>query len=185
MRVLSFLPLAGILALTLAGCGGTNSMSSAASPSGQSVAPMVIDFNGAGLITKAVGVRLTNEKTLNSKVYGKLLGYFNGSKSTTTQVVVIKVGSKVVFHSVDGGHQHTASFLGDASKTGANFPKSFNGSSTQSPAGTDISTANFSTGTLNPNTNSLVYAANTPGYYMFGCAFHYGLFGMRDIIVVQ
>ena len=177
-----------LTAALLAGCSGTGSAPSTPSPGSGSV-PMSIGFTEDGFVrpdaTFTVGVRLSGEKSLTTKKYGALLGYFKGAKSAKTKVVTIPLGSSVVFDNVDTSRPHTGSFLGDASKTGADWPASFDGSSTQSSAGTDISTASFSTGTLSPGTTSLTYAASVPGFYMFGCAFHYDSNGMRDVIIVK
>jgi plastocyanin len=188
MRVRFLLPMAGLLAAALiSGCSGSASGPPALSaPS----APQSVAFTDDGFVnsisdtTAAVGIRLTGESSGKSK-YGMVLGYFKGTKSTISHVVTLSAGQSVVFHNVDSFDPHTGSFLGDASASKAPWPKSFNGSSTQSPANTDISTANFSTGSLNAGTSSLTYAANVPGFYMFGCFYHYNSFHMRDVIIVQ
>jgi len=132
-----------------------------------------------------VGVRLFGEKSINDPHYGFILGYFNGTTSTTSEVLHLTMGESVRFINVDSGAPHTVSFLGDATATHAPFPPSFNGSGTQSPAGTAIGTKNFSTGTLNPSQMSLVYETGLPGFYMMGCAFHYDSFNMRTVIIVM
>jgi plastocyanin len=38
---------------------------------------------------------------------------------------------------------------------------------------------------LNPGQKSLRYTTGLPGFYMFGCAFHYDGFGMRTVIIVH
>jgi len=91
----------------------------------------------------------------------------------------------VVFTNVDSSLPHTGSLLGDATKKSAPWPSTFTGSSNASKAGTDISTTDFSTGTIDPGGSSAVYTASVPGFYMFGCAFHYISHGMRDIIIVK
>ena len=91
-----------------------------------------------------------------------------------------------IFNNVDTLRPHTASFFGDANSShGAIGRRTFNGSSTPSPAVTAIGTTSFSTGTINPGTNSKKYNTGSPGFYMFGCAFHYNLDGMRTVIIVQ
>jgi streptogramin lyase/plastocyanin len=132
-----------------------------------------------------VGVRLIGESPITDPNYGFILGYFNGTSSTTSQVVHLTMGESVQFFSVDGSLPHTVSFLGNATATHAPWPPSFNGSSTQSPAGTAIGTTNFSTGALNPGQMSLVYETGLPGFYMVGCAFHYNSSNMRTVIIVQ
>ena len=124
----------------------------------------------------------------NDPTYGPLLGYFDstGSPNNQSSVVNLTMATPVMFHDFDAVNPHTGSFLGDASQNGASFPPTFTGSANQSAAGTIISTTNFSTGNLNPNGGvSLVYNSGPPGFYMFGCAYHYVSNGMRTIIIVQ
>jgi plastocyanin len=90
-----------------------------------------------------------------------------------------------VFQNFDATKPHTASFLGDASSSGAAFPAHFNGSGNASPANSVISTANFSSGNLNSGSTSSQYNSGPPGFYMFGCAYHYDSFGMRTVVIVQ
>lgn len=132
-----------------------------------------------------VGIRLTGEASINKPPYGFELGYFNGTTSRTSETVALGMGESVVFQNVDTVNTHTASFLGDATATGASWPGTFNGSSTQSPANTPIGTTGFSTGPLNPGASSLIYETGLPGFYMMGCAFHYDSNMMRTVIVVH
>ncbi len=134
----------------------------------------------------AVGVRLNGEHSVTDPHYGLILGYFNGTTSTTTQLVMLTAGEDVQFFNVDSmGTPHTVSFLGDATSTSAPWPPHFNGSSTRSPTGTAIGTHNFSTGALMPGQKSLVYSTGLPGFYMMGCAFHYDSNTMRDVFIVM
>lgn len=132
-----------------------------------------------------VGIRLTGEQPFDDPNYGFELGYFDGTQSTTSQTVLLNAGESVRFQNVDSTLTHTASFLGDASQNSAPWPSTFDGSSTQSPAGTVISTAGFSTGPLGHGKSSLVYETGIPGFYMFGCAFHYDSNEMRTVIIVH
>lgn len=176
--------------VALAGCS-SQSMTAAppAVPASHAVAPapaqMLNVSDDVATVTKHVGVRLTGEASFNSPTYGKVLGYFNGKTSTNSEVVKLPAATVVVFNNVDTIHPHTASFLGDATSQGANWPTSFNGSSQASPAGTAIGTASFSTGAMSPGTHSKKYNSGSPGFYMFGCAFHYNAFGMRTVIIVM
>ena len=195
MRVRTSLHLTGYLAvIALAGCGGgaasSPGMVPAAVPQAASVQPQSIAFTESGFVesfasTGSIGVRLSGETPVTNKHYGRLLGYAKGTVTKTTQVVTLVSGQSVVFHNVDTSLPHTASFLGDATKKSAPWPAQFDGSSSQSKAGTDISTPNFSTGAMSAGASSLTYVANVPGFYMFGCAFHYNSSGMRDIIIVR
>jgi plastocyanin len=192
MRGFGFImSLAGVLAATsLVGCGGgqagTSSMPSAGGTTGTQaighglpVANLTVDA------TEAIGINLSGQVAKKVKHYGKVLGYFPGTTKTTSQVIHIAVGSQVTFTSLDSALPHTAALLGDATKKHANWPATFTGGTTQSSAGTDISTVGFTTGTLEPGKTSLTYAANVPGFYMFGCMFHYVIDGMRTIIIVH
>ena len=133
----------------------------------------------------SVGVRLTGESSINGPPYGFELGYFNGLTSTVSETVMLSAGESVQFQNVDTVLTHTASFLGDATQNNAPWPSVFNGSSTQSPAGTPIGTSGFSTGPLSPGQKSLLYETGLPGFYMIGCAFHYDPDSMRTVIVVH
>ena len=135
--------------------------------------------------TETVGINLTGQQAVKVRHYGNVLGYFPGATKAPSAVVVIPVGSSVVFTNLDSGLPHTAALLGDATKKHANWPSSFTGGTTTSKAGTDISTTGFTTGTLNAGSTSATYAANVPGFYMFGCAFHYVSHGMRTVIIVK
>lgn len=132
---------------------------------------------------QVVGVRLFGEASANDPAYGFVLGYFNGTSSTVSQVVHLTSGDPIVFKNVDT-IPHTGSFLGAATATAAHFPATFNGSATTSPAGAALGSMNFSTGPLNGGQSSAMYFA-LPGFYMYGCAFHYDSFHMRTVIVVQ
>ena len=182
-------------AALLAGCSG--GASSTTGPlSSSSLAPLSVSQRQATLpaslaqpdaTTQKIGIRLTGEKAHNNKIYGPVLGYFNGwvNKTMRSQIVVVNAGQNVVFKSIDTALPHTASFLGDASSSSAPWPVSFTGSATQSPAGTSIESTNFSTGTVSAGSKSLTYTTGVPGFYMFGCAFHYVTHTMRTIVVVQ
>ena len=177
--------------LALAGCG-SQSMTAAPSamPASHGVAPLPaqiaqIPVSDDAIIIKKVGVRLTGEQSFNSPKYGLVLGYFNGKTSTKSEIVKLPAATTVVFYNVDTGHPHTASFLGDATSQSAPWPQSFNGSSQASPAGTAIGTTSFSTGAMVPGGKSKKYNSGSPGFYMFGCAFHYNSNGMRTVIIVM
>jgi hypothetical protein len=174
--------------LALAGCGSQSMPAmQPAQPASHSVAPGPAEMSTSGDITVAtenVGIRLDGESPKMNKHYGKVLGYFNGKTSTTSEIVKLTASTHVVFYNVDASAPHTASFLGNATKQMAPWPPSFNGSSSQSPAGTVISTTNFSTGALQPGSHSLKYNSGSPGFFMFGCFFHYNSNGMRTVIIV-
>jgi plastocyanin len=91
-------------------------------------------------------------------------------------------GTTVQFQDVESGTPHTAADLGVW--TGGYPNMGPNPGATSSPAGTDISATGFTTGFLNGGSASAKYAANVPGIYVFGCAFHYSI-GMRTVIIVQ
>ena len=118
--------------------------------------------------------------------YGKVLGYFSsdGTINVNSQVVSVPAAAAVTFESFDlMGIPHTASFLGDATQNNAPWPSPFNGSGNQSPAGTVINTPLFSTGPVDGGAKSLQYTTPPPGFYMFGCFFHYDSNGMRTVII--
>jgi hypothetical protein len=174
--------------LALAGCGSQNTPSmQAMQPTSHYVAPAPAQISTGGDIALAptnIGIRLNGESPKMNRHYGRVLGYFNGKTSTISEVVKLTAATNVIFNNVDALSPHTASFLGNATKQMAPWPANFDGSSTQSPAGTVISTTSFSTGALSAGTKSLKYNSGSPGFFMFGCFFHYNLDGMRTVIIV-
>lgn len=186
-----------VIAVTMAGCGGGGYTSlpgtvyhpqPSPSPSvAPSPSPSIGPSPSPSPAAQIIGVNLTNELPDNDPTYGTLLGYFNstGSPNNQSSVVDLTAANAVVFEDFDSVNPHTGSFLGDATKNGANFPSSFNGSSKKSKAGTIISTTNFSTGNMNPGETSATYNSGSVGFYMFGCAYHYDSNGMRTIVIVQ
>ena len=136
---------------------------------------------------ETVGLRLTGEAPFNDPNYGRELGYFLGTNSPISQTVYLRAGESVYFANVDpdSSKLHTAAFLGDVSQHSAPWPSTFNGGYAQSPRGTIISTSGFSTGQIEPGFTSLAYQTGLPGFYMFGCAFHYDSDGMRTVIIVH
>jgi plastocyanin len=177
-----------ILALLAAGCAAHDSVisptpvSATNSIASRTTGDATTD-SGTGTLT--VGIRLNGEAGIIDPRYGLILGYFKGKTSTTSQVVVLPMGRNVKFQNFDFFAEHTASFLGDATKNSAPWPSPFNGSGIPSPKGTAIGTAGFSTGVLRFGDRSKVYTTGAPGFYMFGCFFHYDSNGMRTVIIVR
>lgn len=138
-----------------------------------------------------VGMNLLNgpgEQPTMDPNYGKIFGYFSsdGTLNPQSQVVTVPAAAAITFKNFDvPGFDHTASFLGDATQNNAPWPTPFNGSGTQSPAGTVINTPLFSTGPLDGGATSLQYLTPPPGFYMFGCFFHYDSNQMRTVIISQ
>jgi virginiamycin B lyase len=131
-----------------------------------------------------IGIRLNGELSFTDPNYGFELGYAVGTASTQTQTISLGMGESVQFKNVDSEH-HSAAFLGDATANSAQWPGAFNGSTTQSPAGTAIGTAGWATGSLNPKATSPIYETGLPGFYMIGCQYHYNTNEMRTVVVVH
>jgi len=183
-----FAPVAACLALSLAaGCGGGGGVYGGGGGGGGyggggggggaadcSVAPAM------GPVTIDVNLGLTS---CNDSTYGLVLGYSTPADAVKSHVIKLHVGSTVVFTNT-GNIAHTADDLGTTS-----FPASDTVPLAQAAAGTDISAANFSTGTLNAagmaGSSSPVYNAGVAGIYYFGCNFHYVSNGMRTVIIVS
>ena len=174
--------LATVAALATAGCGGGGYGGSSYGINNPNPSPAPSIAPGSQI----VGLALSGESATADPTYGTVLGYFNstGTINTTSGVIALTTAMPAVFRNFDT-IPHTASFLGDASGNGATFPLHFNGSGAASPANTVISTASFSSGTLNAGSSSLQYNSGPPGFYMFGCAFHYDSHGMRTVVIVQ
>jgi virginiamycin B lyase len=130
-----------------------------------------------------VGVRLNGEMSFTDPNYGFELGYALGT-GKQSQTVMLSAGESVQFQNLDT-IPHSAAFLGDAPPKSAPWPSSFDGSTTPSPAGTAIGTTGFSTGSLNGGKKSPIYETGLPGFYMFGCQYHYNTDMMRTVIVVH
>ena len=131
----------------------------------------------------SVGIRLNGELSFNDPNYGFELGYALGT-GTQTQTISVSAGESIQFSNLDT-IQHSAAFLGDATQNSAPWPGSFNGSTMQAPAGTAIGTSGFATGAINAGKKSPIYETGMPGFYMFGCQFHYNLDKMRTVIIVH
>ncbi|HYK52080.1 MAG TPA: hypothetical protein VEV38_00905 [Candidatus Eremiobacteraceae bacterium] len=131
----------------------------------------------------SIGIRLNGEMSFNDPNYGFELGYAVGT-GTQTQTVSLAAGESVQFSNLDS-IPHSAAFLGNATQNSAPWPSSFNGSTSQSTAGTAIATSGFSTGPLNAGQKSPIYETGMPGFYMFGCQFHYGADKMRTVFIVH
>jgi plastocyanin len=131
-----------------------------------------------------IGIRLNGELSYTDPNYGFELGYAVGTVSTQTQTISLGMGESVQFKNVDT-KPHSAAFLGNATLNNAPWPGAFNGSTTQSPAGTAIGTTGWATGSLNPNHQSPIYETGLPGFYMIGCQYHYNTSEMRTVIIVH
>jgi hypothetical protein len=112
----------------------------------------------------------------NDKTYAAVLGF--STDNAHSQVIKIPIHSNVTF-TAGFGAPHTADFLGNS------FPATDTNPATASVAGADISSANFSTGSLAMGVSSAVYRADVAGVYFFGCHFHYVTFGERSVLIVQ
>ena len=175
-----------VLALVAAACSGRGAVPGTPSSAANPVTTLFIADDGPDIATPApVGARLTGEHSITNSHYGFILGYFNGRTSLTSEVVHLTAGTQVKFFNVDSVLPHTVSFLGKATAASALWPRTFNGSSIRSPAGTAIGALHFSTGSLNPGQSSLIYRTGLPGFYMEGCAFHYDSNKMRTVIIVH
>lgn len=143
--------------------------------------PNVMDRYEENLPT--IGIRLNGEMSIIDPNYGFELGYAVGT-GTKTQTISLTAGESVRFTNLDT-IPHSAAFLGNASPSPLTWPATFNGSTTQSPAGTAIGTTNWATGSLSAGQNSPIYETGLPGFYMIGCQYHYNTNEMRTVIVVH
>ena len=136
-------------------------------------------------VAAVVGVRLTGESATTDSTFGTVLGYQLGLSGTTSQVIHLTANTSVQFSNGDATLPHTASFIGTWS---GSYPAAFpaaNLGATASAAGSTISTANFSSGNLDPGASSLVYNSGGAGMLIFGCFYHYDSNQMRTVIVVM
>jgi plastocyanin len=194
----------GMVAIAFTGCGGGGASSSLAGGSSGPGQAACTQYGGGGggsgvgscssptptpttaALTQAVGLDLTGESAVTTTSDGTVLGFFNGKNPDTPSgsgVVTLTADGNVQFFNLDS-QPHTASFLGDFS---GSYPSTFTNTNgpTSSPAGTVISTPNFSAGNINAGAVSAVYNTGGPGMYIFGCAYHYVAFGMRTVVIVS
>jgi hypothetical protein len=109
--------------------------------------------------------------------FGEIGGY---TQSATSQTLGFSPGQQVMFQNAQApGPQAPPHTLGD---TGAQW---FIQNPPLSTTGTGGSTfaAGYQTGTLAPG-QSIGPITLTAGTYYIGCAYHYGSYGMRDVLVV-
>ena len=168
------------------GCRGTNTFGDINCPSGSGYnsftgmcqpnvePPMVI------ILSLKVGA-------VAEPPYGNVLGFYQegyGVPATLT------AGGTVQFVAADATAPHTAAYLGAATSTAAPWPATCSASlactsTSASPANTVISTPGFTTGTLATSQTSLVYVVPSPGFWMFGCHYHYDSMQMRTVIISE
>jgi plastocyanin len=161
----------------------TMSPSPSPSPSGGGTSCIVAIAPAA---VETIGVNLTNpnQAACVDSTYQDVKAYFGGSTVTTSQVISVTHSStnSIQFTNLDF-QPHTAASLGVWS---GSYPSNGpNPAATPSPKGTDISAPGFTTGNLDPGKNSKKYAANVPGFYIIGCAYHYNSDNMRTVIIVN
>ena len=158
------------------GGGGGNGSGTCAAPTSKPAAS-----------AQPVGLLLTGEHNMSVAPYGNVIGFFpgtNGNPPNGSNVVHLTAMQNVTFTNTEAGAglPHTASFI---QSWGGSFPANPTIPSTASAAGTSISSANFSSGNLNPGQTSAVYSSGSPGMFIFGCAYHYVSNGMRTVVIVQ
>ncbi|HYK53058.1 MAG TPA: hypothetical protein VEV38_05970 [Candidatus Eremiobacteraceae bacterium] len=165
---------------SLAGCAGGTPFPTAAAV----VKNCVVAIAPAS--TETIGVNLTNpvQAACTDPTYLAVKGYFGGSTVAGSEVISLTASANDVVQFANLDIQpHTATDLG--AWTGAYPMVTPNPNKTASPANTDISSAKFTTGPINPGSMSLGYTANVPGVYVLGCAFHYISDNMRTVIIVN
>lgn len=123
---------------------------------------------------------------ITDPIYGVVFGY-NTTSAPLAQIVHLTANAPVEFSAFTDG-PHTAAYLGTATASGASWPVNCASvascvSTTASPAGTVINTPGFTTGTVNTGLLSATYMTPGPGFYIFGCHYHYDSNGMRTVII--
>jgi len=142
------------------------------------IAPANVQMVGINLFSPA-------QSACDDKTYQAVTGYFGGSTVTNSQVIsVTHSGTDFIqFVNLDSQSPHTAADVGTWNGSYPNV--SLNPAATPSPTGSDISAPGFTAGNINPGSKSRKYAANVPGMYIFGCAYHYQSNNMRTVIIVM
>jgi streptogramin lyase len=131
----------------------------------------------------SIGIRLNGEISIIDPNYGFEVGYAVGI-GTLTQTISLTANEAVRFRNLDS-IPHSAAFLGEATAKSAPWPTTFTGSTAQSPIGTAIGTAGWSTGSLGAGRSSPIYETGVPGFYMIGDQYDYVSDNMRTVIIVQ
>jgi hypothetical protein len=175
------LGVAAAVASLMVGCSGYGS--SAASCGGiynpcPTSTPTPAPTDCSHMVTGSVTVQLKlSFPSCNDTTYGLIMGI----SDTNSQSNIIKVNTSqtIQFTNVDAVYNFQVDNLGP----GTTFPASDMVVNTGSAAGTDISTTNFSTGTINHGTSSAFFhTPSSAGMWVFGERTYYGS-GMRTIII--
>jgi len=111
--------------------------------------------------------------------YGPSPSTFGTVAGYSPNPLTVSVGSIVQFVN-DDNFTHTASFV---STTGFPVGNPLS-SAAQTPSGTDLASAGWSSGNILGGAFSQGFTASTAGTYYYGCFYHYGS-PMRGVIVVQ
>ena len=137
----------------------------------------------------------------NDPTYGTISGYGELSVAPTSsplstpappQIIMVPENETIAFLNFDRTGPHTASLLGNAN--GMMWPATFtnnNGASGFTPAGSPITTSNFSTGTVPVSGGLPVYSfiyntGSMPGMFYFGDFYDYlAATPFRTVIIVQ
>jgi hypothetical protein len=191
-----FFPIALALSLNcvlLGSCGGGGSSNSLGNcPSGTHY-DIDVSYGDAGCIPNGETVTITPgvptvllslTYSVTTLTYGQLLGF---DEQNIGPLVTLTAHQPVQFVATDSTAPHTAAFLGAATSTSAPWPAMCSNvpacvSTTASPANTVINAPGFTTGPLSVSQVSNVYLAPGPGFWMFGCHYHYDSKGMRTVI---
>lgn len=148
-------------------CGALAVVAAACTP-GAATAPSSGSASASGAVVVSVSL-IKYGQTPSS--FGSLGGY-------SPAVIVVSRGTPVQFRN-DDTFTHTASSL-----AGASFPQTNPlGTAAQSPHGSDVAQAGWSTGNLGAGALSAPLDTSQPGTYFFGCFYHYPI--MRGVIVVR
>lgn len=181
-RLIAGLATALILIGLAAGCGASYGGGGGAGCGIYRNCPTMPPGMGTDCSALATGPNVTIDLNLglaacNDKTYSSVLGF--SLDNVHSQVIKIPMNSNVTFHNSGSGVPHTADLLGTSS-----FPATDTNPAAASAPGADISSANFSTGTLTMGASSAVYKAGVIGVYYFGDHFYYSS-GVRSVLIVQ
>jgi S-formylglutathione hydrolase FrmB len=183
----ALLAAAGALAAVAMGCSGYGSTAACggiygACPVPTPTPPTASDCSHAPTFTGPIIVQLNlSFATCNDTTFGVIRGI--SDTNSASNIVKVSTGQNIQFSNVDGVYPHQIDFFG--TWTGS-FPPGDTSSAGQASMGTDIGTANFSTGVLGAGSSSLIY--KTPasaGMYVFGDRLYYGGSNMRTVVIAM
>ncbi len=184
--------------LAISACGGGSSFTSGPCPPGTETDPSTFQCVPFGTPPPSpsptpfipdVVISLTLTPVVDP-TYGPVFGFqYSTLIGNNSEVVKLSANTKIEFFNPDASGSHTVAYLGSATASTTPWPGTCASvaacaSTTASSPGTAIDTTGFTTGTIMAGKVSGVYRVPGPGFWMFGCHYHYDdSTSMRTVII--